>query len=115
MPPARPFFLFRVQAPDGAMREVVYVPREGDALLGFGGGRGWRLVPADDARLLADAAAGTEPYRAPDVGMSLGALLAADDRSGSSDAAWAAAAALLGVVALGAAVYLMIRRRGHGA
>ena len=35
--------------------EVVYVARAEGALLGFAGEVGWRVVPVDDARLLADA------------------------------------------------------------
>ena len=36
-PPAQPFVLFRVADPDGATHQVVYVPRDGGALLGFAG------------------------------------------------------------------------------
>jgi len=62
-PPARPYILFRVVDLRGATHEVVYVRRNDDALLGFADGNEWRLVPADDARLLADAVAGNRPTR----------------------------------------------------
>ena len=85
-PPAQPFLLFRVDDLDGAMHQVVYVPRDGGALLGFAGGPRWRLVPADDAKLLVDAVAGATPYPAPAAGTPVGMLFAADERSRWSSA-----------------------------
>ena len=108
-PPAQPFLLFRVDDPDGAMHQVVYVPRDGGALLGFMGGPRWRLVPADDAKLLVDAAAPAMPYPSPAAGTPLGKLFAAQDRSRWSDAPWAALlAALLGLGVLGVAAYAAV-------
>jgi hypothetical protein len=106
-PRARPFVLFRVVDLDGAAHEVVYVRRDGEALLGFAGGQGWRLVPADDAKLLADAAAERAPYPAPEAGTPLARLFAADEPDGWS-AAWLAGAALIvsGVAAV--AVYASV-------
>ena len=116
-PPAQPFLLFRVDDLDGAMHQVVYVPRDGGALLGFAGGPRWRLVPADDAKLLVDAVAGATPYPAPAAGTPLGMLFAAHERSrwSSVHAPWALLAALglgvLGVTAY-AAVTVVSRRFG---
>ena len=109
-PAAQPFLIFRVEGADGAAHEVVYVARAEGALLGFAGGKGWRVVPADDAKLLADAAAGTEPYAAPGADTALGGLFAEDARSGSTDVAWIALAVLLGGAVIGAAVYATTRR-----
>lgn len=111
-PTAQPFLLFRVEDPDGARRQVVYVPRNGDALLGFTGEPRWRRVPVDDARLLADAAAGTTPYPAPAAGTPLGRLFATHERS-RRNLAWVALAALLGLGVVGATVYARIGRGTH--
>jgi hypothetical protein len=112
-PPAQPFLVFRVDEPDGVLHQVVYVPRDGGALLGFAGGPRWRLVPADDAKLLVDAAAGATPYAAPAAGTPLGVLFAAHDRSRWSNAPWVLLAALLGLgVAAYAAVAVISRRSG---
>ena len=115
-PSARPFLLFRVDDPDGVMHQVVYVPRDGGALLGFADGPRWRLVPADDAKLLVDAVAGATPYPAPAAGTPLGVLFAAHERSGWSNAPWALLAVLLGLGVLGvtgyAAVTVVSRRFG---
>ena len=108
-PPAQPFLLFRAVGPDGAMHEVVYVPFAGDALLGFAGEPRWRRVPADDARLLADAAAGTTPYPAPAAGTPLGRLFAARERS-RRNLACVTLAAVLGLGVLGVTLYVRIRR-----
>ena len=113
-PKAQPFVLFRVESADGATHEVVYVARAEGALLGFAGEAGWRVVPVDDARLLADAAAGTEPYAAPRADTAVGALFAEEERSRWVDVAWIAPAALLGLAVLGAAVHAT-RRRGRRA
>jgi hypothetical protein len=107
-PLARPFVLFRVVDLDGATHEVVYVRRADEALLGFVGGHGWRLVPADDAQLLADAVADTTPYPAPAVETSLGRLFATDEPGGWS-ARSLALAALAGIVAVAVAVYASTR------
>jgi hypothetical protein len=107
-PPAQPFLLFRVDDPDGAMHQVVYVPRDGGALLGFMGGPRWRLVPADDAKLLVDAVAGATPYPTPAADTPLGALFAAHDRSRWSGASWILLAALLGLVVLGVTAYAAV-------
>ena len=107
-PPAQPFLLFRVDDPDGGMRQVVYVPRDGGALLGFAGGPRWRLVPADDAKLLVDAGAGARPYPAPAAGTPLGVLFAAHERSGWSNAPWALLAVLLGLGVLGVTAYVAV-------
>jgi hypothetical protein len=109
-PKAQPFVLFRVEGADGATHEVVYVPRAEGALLGFAGDAGWRVVPADDARLLADAAAGTEPYAAPRAGTAVGGLFAEEGRSSWVGAAWIALAVSLGLAVLGAAVHATTRR-----
>jgi hypothetical protein len=104
-PSAQPFLLFRVDDPDGVMHQVVYVPRDGGALL-----------PADDAKLLVDAVAGATPYPAPAAGTPLGVLFAAHERSGWSNAPWALLAVLLGLGVLGvmayAAVTVVSRRFG---
>ena len=107
-PPVQPFLLFRVDDPDGATHQVVYVPRDGRALLGFAGGRRWRLVPADDAKLLVDAVAGATPYPAPAAGTPLGVLFAAHERSGWSNAPWALLAVLLGLGVLGVTAYMAV-------
>ena len=107
-PPAQPFLLFRVDDPDGAMHQVVYVPRDGGALLGFTGGPRWRLVPADDAKLLVDAVAGATPYPTPAAGTPLGVLFAPHDRSRWSSAPWVLLAALLGLVVLGLTAYAAV-------
>ena len=111
-PEAQPFVLFRVEGADGATHEVVYVARAEGALLGFAGGAGWHVVPVDDAKLLADAAAGTEPYAAPDGDTALGGLFAEEARSGWVKVAWIASAVLLGLAVLGAAVHATTRRGG---
>jgi len=103
-PPAQPFLLFRVDDPDGATHQVVYVPREGDALLGFAGTARWRLVPADDAKLLVDAVAGATPYPARATDTPLGALFAPEE-SRWSKAPWVLLAALLGLGVLGVAAH----------
>lgn len=103
-PRARPYILFRVVDPRGATHEVVYVRRDDDALLGFADRKEWRLVPADDAQLLADAVAGKPPYPAPAAGTSLGQLFATDEPSGWS-AGWLAVIVLAGVAVLAGAVY----------
>ena len=105
-PRARPYILFRVVDPGGATHEVVYVRRGEDALLGFADGKEWRLVPADDAQLLADAVAGKPPYPAPVAGASLGLLFATDEPSGWS-AERLAVIALVGVAVLAGAVYAL--------
>jgi len=92
-PRVRPFVLFRVVDLDGATHEIVYVRRDDEALLGFAGGQGWRLVPADDAQLLADAVAGKTPYPAPAAGTPRGLLFATDQRGGWNDR-WLVLAAL---------------------
>ena len=107
-PPAQPFLLFRVDDPDGATHQVVYVPRDGGALLGFTDGPRWRLVPADDAKLLVDAAAGATPYPTPAADTPLGVLFAPHDRSRWSNAPWALLAALLGLVLLGLTAYMAV-------
>jgi hypothetical protein len=107
-PPAQPFLLFRVADPDGATHEVVYVPRDAGALLGFEGAPQWRLVPADDAKLLVDAAAGATPYPSPAADTPLGVLFAAQERSRWSDGPWALLAALLGLGVLGVAAYAAV-------
>ena len=107
-PSARPFLLFRVDDPDGVMHQVVYVPRDGGALLGFADGPRWRLVPADDAKLLVDAVAGATPYPAPAAGTPLGVLFAAHERSGWSNAPWALLAVLLGLGVLGVTAYVAV-------
>ena len=104
-PPAQPFLLFRLDGSDGAMHQVVYVRHEGGALLGFAGGPRWRLVPIDDAKLLADAAAGTTPYPAPAAGTPLGGLFAVHERSRWSKAPWAPVAALIGLAGAGVTAY----------
>lgn len=103
-PPPRPFVLFRVVDVHGASREVVYVRRGDGALLGFAGGQGWRLVPADDAQLLADAVADRKQYRAPASGTSLGRRFATDEAGGWS-AGWLAVTALAGVAVIAVVVY----------
>jgi len=103
-PPARPYILFRVVDVRGATHEVVYVRRNDDALLGFADGNEWRLVPADDARLLADAVAGKPPYPAPAAGTSPGRLFATDD-PGGWNAGWLAVVSLAGVALVAVAVY----------
>ena len=100
-PPAQPFLLFRVEDLDGAMHEVVYVPHDDGALLGFAGAPRWRLVPADDAKLLVDAVDGVTPYPAPGADTPLGGLFAADQRSRWANAPWVLLAALVGLVVLG--------------
>jgi hypothetical protein len=108
-PRAGPFVLFRVVDLDGATHEVVYVRRDDDALLGFAGERGWRLVPADDAQLLADAVAGKAPYPAPAAGTPFHRLFTTDEPGGWS-AWWLAVAALAGVGAVAvAALYASTR------
>ena len=103
-PPAQPFLLFRVADPDGATHEVVYVPRDGGALLGFAGAPRWRLVPADDAKLLVDAAAGATPY--PHLPPARRSACCSPPRSIRwSDGPWALLAALLGLGVLGVAAY----------
>ena len=109
-PEAQPFVLFRVEGADGATHEVVYVARAQGALLGFPDGAGWRVVPVDDARLLADAAAGTEPYAASHADTALGGLFAEEARSGWVDVAWIAFAVLLGLAVVGVAVRATTRR-----
>lgn len=113
-PDAQPFVLFRVEGTDGATHEVVYVARAEGALLGFAGGAGWRAVPVDDAKLLADAAAGTEPYAASRADTALGGLFADEVRSGWVGVAWIAFAVLLCLAVLAAAVHAT-RRRGRRA
>jgi hypothetical protein len=108
-PPAEPYFLFRVQL-NGVFHQVVYIPRESGALLWFAGEPTWRRVPVDDARLLADAAAGTEPYAAPRAGTAVGGLFAEEGRSSWVGAAWIALAVSLGLAVLGAAVHATTRR-----
>lgn len=103
-PRVRPFVLFRVVDLDGATHEVVYVRRDDEALLGFAGGQGWRLVPADDAQLLADAVAGKAPYPAPAVGTPRGLLFATDQTGGWNDG-WLVLAALAGVAVVAVVVY----------
>jgi len=112
-PEAQPFVLFRVEGADGAAHEVVYVARAEGALLGFAGGAGWRAVPVDDAKLLADAAAGIEPYAAPHADTALGGLFVEEARSGWVNVAWIAFAVLLGLAVLGAAVHATTRRGGR--
>ena len=109
-PEAQPFVVFRVVGAEGATHEVVYVARAEGALLGFAGEAGWRVVPVDDARLLADAAAGTTPYAAPHADTALGGLFAEEARSGWVDVAWIAFAVLLGLAVLGVAVRATTRR-----
>ncbi len=104
-PPAQPFLVFRVEDLDGAMHQVVYVSRDGEALLGFAGRPRWRLVPIDDAKLLADAAAGATPYPSPAAGTPLGGLFAAHEQSRWKTARWVALAVLLGAGVVGVAVY----------
>jgi len=111
-PRARPYILFRVVEPRGATHEVVYVRRGDDALLGFADGKEWRLVPADDAQLLADAVAGKPPYPAPVAGASLGLLFATDEPSGWS-AERLAVIALVGVAVLAGAVYALRTAAAH--
>lgn len=103
-PRARPFVLFRVVDLDGATHEIVYVRRDDEALLGFAGGQGWRLVPADDARLLADAVAGKTPYPAPAVGTQRRLLFATDQRGGWNDR-WLVLAALAAFAVVAVVVY----------
>ena len=103
-PRARPFILFRVVDLDGATHEVVYVRRDDEALLGFAGATEWRLVPADDAQLLADAVAGKTPYSAPAAGAPFGRLFATDEPGGWS-AGWLAVIALAGVAVVAVGVY----------
>ena len=103
-PPARPYILFRVVDLRGATHEVVYVRRNDDALLGFADGNEWRLVPADDAQLLADAVAGKTPYSAPAAGAPFGRLFATDEPGGWS-AGWLAVIALAGVAVVAVGVY----------
>jgi len=103
-PRARPFVLFRVVDLDGATHEVVYVRRDDEALLGFAGAMDWRLVPADDAQLLADAVAGKTPYSAPAAGAPFGRLFATDEPGGWS-AGWLAVIALAGLAAVAVGVY----------
>jgi hypothetical protein len=110
-PKAQPFRLFRVEGVDGATHEVVYVARAEGALLGFAGGEGWRAVPVDDAKLLADAAAGTEPYAASHADTALGGLFAVETRRGQVNVAWIAFAVLLCLTVLGAVVATTRRRR----
>ncbi len=109
-PPAQPFVLFRVEDLDGAMHQVVYVSRDGEALLGFAGKPRWRLVPADDAKLLTDAARGATPYPAVAAGTPLGGLFAVREQSGWRTAGWIALAALLGVGVVGVVAYAMLTR-----
>ena len=111
-PEAQPFVLFRVEGADGATHEVVYVARAEGALLGFAGGAGWRVVPVDDAKLLTDAAAGTEPYAVPDGDTALGGLFAAETWSRWVKVAWIASAVLFGLAVMGAAVHATTRRGG---
>jgi hypothetical protein len=105
-PPARPYILFRVVDLRGATHEVVYVRRNDDALLGFADGNEWRLVPADDARLLADAVAGKPPYPARAAGTSPGRLFATDEPGGWS-AGWLTVIVLVGVAVVAVAVYAL--------
>ena len=109
-PKAQPFVVFRVESADGATHEVVYVARAEDALLGFAGEAGWRVVPVDDARLLADAAAGTKPYAAPLADTAVGELFADEERSRWVDVEWIAPGVLLGLAVLGAVVHATTRR-----
>ena len=113
-PPAQPFLVFRVDDLDGATHQVVYVPREDGALLGFAGRSRWRLVPADDAKLLVDAVAGATPYPAPAAGTPLGVRFAAHERSRWSNVPWAPLAALLGLGALGVTTYAAVVSRRFG-
>jgi hypothetical protein len=113
-PPLQPFLLFRVEDFDGVRREVVYVPRDADALLGFADESGWRRVPADDAKLLADAIAGTTPYAAPAAGTPLGGLFAAREGSRWRDSPWVLLAALLGLSVLGVTASTAVRARRSG-
>lgn len=116
-PPAQPFVLFRVEGPDGVFHQVVYVTRDGGALLGFEGAARWRLVPVDDAKLLADAARGRTPYAAPAADAPLGALFAARESSGGTSAAWLALATALalGVAGVTVSVTVLARRRADAA
>jgi hypothetical protein len=112
-PPAQPYFRFSVEDPEGATRDVLYVPRAGAALLGFAAPAGWRRVPADDARLLADAVAGTTPYPAPPAGTTAARLFAGTDTSGRNGTVWLVVAALVGVAVT--AVALAARRAARRA
>jgi hypothetical protein len=108
-PRAQPYVLFRVVDVDGAPHEVVYVTRDDEALLGFADGKGWRLVPADDARLLEDAAADRTSYPAPASDTPRAALFEPDGTGGST-APWPAVAALAGAAAIAVAVVAHTRR-----
>ena len=91
-PPAQPFVLFHVDdLYDGAMHQVVYVPRDDGALLGFAPvNPRWRLVPADDAKLLVDGSGGRDALPRPGRRAApLGVLFAAHDRSRWRNAPWA--------------------------
>ena len=104
-PPAQPFLLFRVDDLDGAMHQVVYVPRDGGALLGFAGAPRWRVVPADDAKLLVDAAPARRPTpHRPPARRSASCSPPMIDPAGATPP-WALPAALLGLGVLGVTAY----------
>jgi len=86
---------------------------DGAAFSFLAGEAGWRVVPVDDARLLADAAAGTEPYAAPLADTAVGGLFADEERSRWVDVEWIAPGVLLGLAVLGAAVRATTRRGGR--
>lgn len=109
-PRAQRYVLFRVVDVDGASHDVVYVTRGDEALLGFAGGTGWRVVPADDAKLVADAAADRTPYPAPAADTPLGGLFESGE-TGESTVRWLAVAALAGAAATAIAVVARTRRR----
>jgi hypothetical protein len=108
-PPAQPYVLFRVVDVDGAAHEVVYVAQDDEALLGFAGGNGWRVVPADDAKLLDDAVADRTPYPAAAADTPLGELFESAEAGGST-VRWLAVAALAVAVAVAVAVVARSRR-----
>jgi hypothetical protein len=80
------------------------VRRDDEALLGFAGGKEWRLVPADHAQLLADAVAGKTPYPDSAAETALGRLFAIDE-SGRCSADPLAVTALAEVAVVAVGVY----------
>ncbi len=108
-PKAWPYVLFQVVDLGGAAHEVVYVVRDGEALLGFVGEKGWRVVPADDAKLLDDAAADRTPYPAPAADTPIGGLFESAE-AGGSNIRWLAVAAFAGALATAVAAVACARR-----